>query len=571
MKMVKSLLLGSAAGLVAVTAGQAADLPVKAKPVEYVKVCSLYGAGFYYMPGTDMCIKIGGWVRAEAGWGYNGNLTWGPYSANANVRNTSNLTYRARGYITADAREQTAYGTARGYIAVGISTSDVGLNTPANQLSANRAFVQWAGITGGITQSFYDFYSIPAVSFNGIIPGSDTGDPGWTVFGYTMQLGNGLSATVAAEERRMTQIVDVNPTAATAPGGAAGLAGTAFTVGGNYFISNSAALATVGSIANGCYQNAALLPGSNSTSCGIFPSAGAYGGWQAPDIVANIRLDQAWGGAQLMGAAHELNANGYSVSVSPAAPGIVAATAASGHPSDTWGFALGAGLRLNFPMIAQGDYFQSQFNYTQGALRYVFFTPNTNWEYASGAQESYGVMSDAVFGSTGNSGITGNQLQLTTAWNINASYEHYWTPAFHESFYGTYASVSYNSIANNSLCALENGTGAAPSAAGATGAIAIAGCNNNWGVWAVGTRWQWDVTKTFYLGVDVMYEDQISATPNLTGVLVSSNNAAGGVASGAQGVSVLGSSVPAGGVIPNQVANESNWTARFRIHKDFLP
>ena len=65
MKMVKSLLLGSAAGLVAVTAGQAADLPVKAKPVEYVKICSLYGAGFYYMPGTDLCIKIGGWVRAE--------------------------------------------------------------------------------------------------------------------------------------------------------------------------------------------------------------------------------------------------------------------------------------------------------------------------------------------------------------------------------------------------------------------------------------------------------------------------------------------------------------------------
>ena len=53
MKMVKSLFLGTAAGLVAVSAGQAADLPVKAKPVEYVKVCNLYGAGFYYMPGTD--------------------------------------------------------------------------------------------------------------------------------------------------------------------------------------------------------------------------------------------------------------------------------------------------------------------------------------------------------------------------------------------------------------------------------------------------------------------------------------------------------------------------------------
>ncbi len=65
MKMVKSLLLGSAAGLVAVAGAQAADLPVKAKPVQYVKICSLYGAGYYYIPGTDTCIKIGGYVRAE--------------------------------------------------------------------------------------------------------------------------------------------------------------------------------------------------------------------------------------------------------------------------------------------------------------------------------------------------------------------------------------------------------------------------------------------------------------------------------------------------------------------------
>src|SRR5258708_3079827 len=50
MKMVKSLILGSAAGLLAVSGAQAADLPVKAKAVEYVRICSLYGAGFYYMP-----------------------------------------------------------------------------------------------------------------------------------------------------------------------------------------------------------------------------------------------------------------------------------------------------------------------------------------------------------------------------------------------------------------------------------------------------------------------------------------------------------------------------------------
>ena len=66
MSKIKSLILGSAAGLVAVAGAQAADLPVKAKAVQYVKICSLYGAGFYYIPGTDTCIKFGGYAQADA-------------------------------------------------------------------------------------------------------------------------------------------------------------------------------------------------------------------------------------------------------------------------------------------------------------------------------------------------------------------------------------------------------------------------------------------------------------------------------------------------------------------------
>ncbi len=72
MKMVKSLLLGTAAGLVAVAGAQAADMPVKAKPVQYVKICTLYGSGYYYIPGSDICIKIGGYVRADYGWNTTG-------------------------------------------------------------------------------------------------------------------------------------------------------------------------------------------------------------------------------------------------------------------------------------------------------------------------------------------------------------------------------------------------------------------------------------------------------------------------------------------------------------------
>ena len=62
---VRTLILGSAAGLIAMSGAQAADLPVKAKAVEYVRICSLYGAGFFYIPGTDTCIKIGGYLRAD--------------------------------------------------------------------------------------------------------------------------------------------------------------------------------------------------------------------------------------------------------------------------------------------------------------------------------------------------------------------------------------------------------------------------------------------------------------------------------------------------------------------------
>ena len=214
MKMVKSLLLGSAAGLVAVAGAQAADLPVKAKPVEYVKICSLYGVGFYYIPGTDMCIKIGGWVRAEYGWGVNGSSTQ-TYGANPylNNRATNNSWWRVRGYITADARNQTEYGTVRGYIAVGISTDDLGAGEQQS-FNANRAFIQWAGFTFGRAASFFDFYAGAAVSYFGFYPQSDTGDGGKDVLAYTAQFGNGFSASIAAELPRRTQIIGATVAAA---------------------------------------------------------------------------------------------------------------------------------------------------------------------------------------------------------------------------------------------------------------------------------------------------------------------------------------------------------------------
>ena len=119
MKVVKSLLLGTAAGLIAVGGAQAADLPMKAKAVEYVKVCSLYGAGFYYIPGTDTCIKLGGYVRADAVLGGTGDYGFNNSTSTVNGGSNNRLTNyyysRARVDLNVDARTATEYGVVRTY------------------------------------------------------------------------------------------------------------------------------------------------------------------------------------------------------------------------------------------------------------------------------------------------------------------------------------------------------------------------------------------------------------------------------------------------------------------------
>ena len=516
MKMVKTLLLGSAAGLVAMAGAQAADLPVKAKPVQYVKICSLYGVGFYYIPGTDMCLKIGGWVRAEYGWGANGSFTWGPYNNNASSLNTNNSVFRARGYITADARNQSEYGTVRSYIAVGLSTNDVGLNTAANTFSANRAFIQWAGFTFGLAQSFYDFYSVPATSYWGIFPASDTGDPGWLTFGYTFQFGNGFSATIAAEERRMTQIIDAPATPFTA--------------------------LVAGTINPGGFDVAGAAP-----VAGVTAGAGAYGGFQWPDIVANLRVDQAWGSAQIMGAIHNVNSLYYNTTGTSQL--VRSGLTAGGHPDTEVGWVIGGGIKINTSFISTGDYFQAQVNYTEGALKYIFQTPNTNWGKSDGVSAAWGLLSDAVYGGTlGGTGVfQATNLQLTTAWSINAAYEHFWSPAWRTSLYGGYAAVSYGSTATSLIC-LGN-TGAIPVAGTASG------CDLNWNTWWLGSRTQWNVTKDFYMGVDVLYSKLQSGTAGAQTVL--------GVLTPTTAIQ------PGGGFLP--AADINNWAFRFRVHRDFYP
>src|SRR4029077_10866784 len=177
MKMVKSLILGSAAGLIAMGGGQAARLPVKAKAVEYVRICSLYGAGFFYIPGTDTCLKLGGYLRVDTT--FNGSIynqpAWSGDLGQGN-RYRDYFAARSRMALTVDTRTATEYGVVRTFAQADFQFSTLGSST-FNPNTANTSlpvananlldtvgggyvaveyvFLQFAGFTFGKSSSAF--------------------------------------------------------------------------------------------------------------------------------------------------------------------------------------------------------------------------------------------------------------------------------------------------------------------------------------------------------------------------------------------------------------------------------
>src|SRR5208282_611440 len=82
MTLIKSFLLGSAAGIVAVASAQAADLPTrKAAPVEYVRICNVGGITGWTLPGSDTCVKFSGYITAQfEGGNLETQYNWGSIS-----------------------------------------------------------------------------------------------------------------------------------------------------------------------------------------------------------------------------------------------------------------------------------------------------------------------------------------------------------------------------------------------------------------------------------------------------------------------------------------------------------
>jgi hypothetical protein len=448
MKMLKSLLLGSAAGLVAVSGTQAADLPVKAKPVEYVKICTLYGEGFYYIPGSDICLRIGGYVRADYRWNANGGgqqaYTGAP---GAQDRSVSPYSSRHRAHFEFDSRTQTAYGTLRTFVTVHIDNRDQNSVTVAPA----RAFIQWAGFTFGHTKSYTDVPGTPgADSFRSLFQNqniSDTGANGTNQIAYTWELGNGMTLNVGADERRTKGI---------------------------------------GNLSN------------DVTTVGAQPNT-AFGPYQHPTPWVNFAVNQAWGRFGVSAIFNKINATYYNGTAGVPGSGCPAlaqpGTSQCDYPDDKWGWAVLSGIDIKAPSLGPGDHFGGYFNYGVGAAAYSggsnLASPSL---FGSGNTVALGVISDAVF-------LNGGQFELTTAWSTGAGYEHFWLPNLSTTVYGTYSQIRYDDTVINSrmFC---NGPGAVPQN------IVVAAstrCDPGYNFWLIGTHTDWYPVAGFRLAAEILY------------------------------------------------------------------
>lgn len=226
-------------------AGHAADLLSVKTQTSYMRACPSAGEGFFYIPGTDTCLRIGGYLWAE---GYYNTYT------NYPVENDKTYSVATAGVIL-DARTQTDYGTLRSYFEGRFRwrTADPWSNGPNwTEVEVWNAYVQYGGFTAGKAQSFFDFYANANVL--GTDPATIGDDTRLSLIAYTHEFMKGLSATLSFEDASDRQ--------------------------GGIFAANP----------------------------GLFSTDDFQAGVRSPDIVGNVKYEGEWGTAQLSGALHQVNA-----------------------------------------------------------------------------------------------------------------------------------------------------------------------------------------------------------------------------------------------------------------------
>ncbi len=479
MKPVRTLIVGSIAGLLVMGGAQAADLPVKAKAVEYVRICSLYGAGFFYIPGTDTCIKLGGYLRVDTTFhgGVHGQPAWNG-DIGQNNRYADYFVSRSRMALTVDTRTATEYGVVRTFgqgdfqfttlggssfnpnvLQTNLGNNPQLLDTPGGgYVAVEYIFIQFAGFTFGKSASAYatPWQGFPGNISSNLLGGQNT-DTGTNNIQYRVDFGNGVSASIGLDDPIVWDRTSV--------------------------FNLSTGLNAVGIAGN------------------------AYAGTHAPDIVGNIRIDQAWGLFQISAAAHEVNGSYNVLNATTAAPNALSEI--SGHPDTKWGGSVMAALQIKNLPTGEGDDIKLDASYAKGVTKMVIATSGTSPNFAMfggtglvGAYQSvgFGATTDAVY-LPAIAGGTGD-LKLTEAFGFRGAFNHNWDPYWSSSLYGSASFVRYGGTA-----------GDLTTAKGQYCAVYTAGklvspdyrCDPNFAVYQVGFLTRWTPVRNLTFSAEVQY------------------------------------------------------------------
>ncbi len=154
---IKSLLLGSAAALAVVSGAQAADAIVAAEPepMEYVRVCDAFGTGFFYIPGTETCLKIGGEVRATVGVFSDENVDGEDWGSDIRAR------------LSFEAKNDSELGTVGSYIRLQANqgdTVDIGIDDGDAGVELEQAYITVGGFLVGRDLTWVDDWGLAGES-----------------------------------------------------------------------------------------------------------------------------------------------------------------------------------------------------------------------------------------------------------------------------------------------------------------------------------------------------------------------------------------------------------------------
>ena len=257
-----------------------------------------------------------------------------------------------------------------------------------------------AGFTVGRSQSFFDLFTYDgAYSYHTVTVQGDTSATGINLWAYSAAFGSGVSGTLSLED----------------PGGhnrAATVDANAAAFGVNAAVTGDTAFAD---------QNSTL------------------NGFRLPDVVANLRVDQAWGFAGISGALHDASGAYYGA----------ANNVANGHPADKLGWAFAVGGKLNLP---GDDMIGANACYSEGATGFCTGVGSGLQVYDSSSSVGVGWLADGIFD-------TGTDIQVTRVWSAVAAYEHVWHPKWRTSWFGGYVNVSYTDAAKTIIHAHMPGEG----------------------------------------------------------------------------------------------------------------